>query len=137
MKTGRSVLSTPVTAWSRQASDAPVVVLVALDVVFAEVVADLDLDHFENLIAQIREPMSCAPSDVDVRAVAVPSRAVVDGDGGCAFDNHPMLAAMLMALVAQALARVDDKPLYLGVRIVGEHVETTPRATFGLVGDHR
>src|SRR6185503_5414154 len=86
-------------------SGAVVDILVADDVILAEVVAELHFDHFHIDAAEILQPVTIAEVDVDRLSGGHRPDNLADGHGGLAGDHHPMLPAMIVALQRKAALR--------------------------------
>ena len=116
---------------------AAVVVLEAVDVVLAGVLAALDLDDHQRLVA--RRCRSGAPGRWPRRGSprGRPPSLAVDDAGRLAGDHDPVLGAVLVGLVGQPLVRLDDDPLHLEARPLVEDVPGTPGAVLGLPGHRR
>src|SRR5690606_34557900 len=88
-------------------------VLVADDVVLAQVTARLHLDQLQHLRARVLEPVLRAQRDVG-RLVGMQLEHVVVAGHACgAADYDPVLGAALVRLQRQARARLDLDPLDL------------------------
>src|SRR4029453_15713851 len=104
----------------------PVVVLLAHDVVFAEIGAVLDLDDDDGHAPHVLGAMPGAPRHRDRLARAEPPAAAADGDLGSARHDHPVLGAAAMPLEAEAMAGLHHEPLHLVARSFLERLEAPP-----------
>ena len=77
-------------------NDDTVVVVEAHDVVFAEIAPGLDFDHFERDLSRIFESIDATKRDKDRFVLAQQDRFVVACHASGAFDDHPMLGAVVM-----------------------------------------
>src|ERR1044072_500703 len=104
-----------------------VVVFEACDVVLAEVVAALNLYEDKCLFAGVRDAVRRA--DGDVHGLAGRERNVlpVERDARAPRDDHPVLRAPRVPLIAQALARQNIYALDLVPLALVEHRERPPR----------
>ncbi len=106
-----------------------VVVVEADDVVLAEVAALLHLDEQQRLVAAVLDAVRGAHGDVDGLARRDLLHHVVEGDRGRACDDEPVLGALGVALVAQAVARLHGDALDLEALGLGvlDHGVGAPR----------
>src|SRR4029079_19730855 len=111
-------------------SGAVIGVVIAHDVVFAEIVAELHLDHLDETVMVVFKPMPRALRNIDGWRAGEGHDLVADGHGGGAGDDRPMLTPVLVALQRQAAARRHDDALHLETLALVEHMERAPRAIF-------
>jgi len=85
-------------------SSTPVGVVEPLDVVLAEIAADLHLDQLKRNLSRIGEAMHAADRDVDRLVLMDGADILADRDLGRAPDDDPMLGAVEMLLQRKARA---------------------------------
>src|SRR6185436_1302458 len=105
-----------------------VVVLEPDDVVLAEVVAPLDLDHDQVVSLEVRDPVRRADGYVERAAGLDLDGVTVDHAGSGAARDDPVLVALCVGLVRQTPPGPDDEALDLVARPLVEHVPRSPRA---------
>ncbi len=73
-----------------------------------------------SVVAGLVTRWADALGDVDGLAGRQPVVGPVEGDEGFTGHHHPVLGAVLVALVAEPLARIDGEALDLAVLVVGQ-----------------
>src|SRR5438477_11935766 len=104
------------------------------DVVFAEIVAELQLDDVQRIGSEVFEPVDRAAPNVDRFRAHEIDHPLARRHGGGAGDHRPVLAALLVTLERQAPAGIDDEALHLEASTLLEHMERAPGALFAV--DH-
>src|SRR5438093_8961808 len=107
--------------------DPAVVVGQALDVVLAEVRAPLYLDEHERLAAGVLDAVRGPDGDVDRAPARDVLRDPVERDHARPHHDVPVLGALVVTLVAEALARVDRDAFDLERGGFVDHLELAPR----------
>ena len=115
----------------------PEIVLEPHDVVLVERLAALDLDDDEVDLAGVLDAMGRADRHVDRRSGPHGVVDPVESDLARAPYDEPVLAAVAVALVAEALAGVDEERLHLVVRRDLEDGVVAPGAFVVLAVSHR
>src|SRR6185312_445234 len=90
---------------------APVGILEAHDIVFAEIAADLHLYEFERRVSRVGDAMFCADGNEYGLVLAPQLGLVVHPHERRAADNHPVFRPMVMQLKRELSARVDHDSL--------------------------
>lgn len=96
------------------------------DIVFAQIVAKLDFDNRQRPIRTIAEPVICLWRNMDVLAFMQLYFSVATDDVCGSFNDDPVLAAMGMALQAQARARLNLKHFNLEASPFFQHLIAAP-----------
>jgi hypothetical protein len=104
------------------------VVFDAFDVVFAEVVTVLELDHNDRLVGGVHHAVGSTTGNINGLADILDGLFAFENNGELASCDDPNFTSLLVTLVAEALAGEDGNGLYLVVNVVNEDVVTTPRA---------
>jgi hypothetical protein len=107
-----------------------VIVFEPHDVVFAEIVAELNFDERERMICAVAETVNGFGGNVKVFAHLELEFPVAANDRRDAVDNDPVLAAPRVALQAQARARFDFKPFDFVASALFQHLIAPPRSLF-------
>ena len=97
------------------------------DVILAEIGAGLDLDHLQQDLARIGQPMHVALRNIDRLVFPHRLHRVADGDLGRALDADPVFRAVMMLLQRQFFARQHEQPLDLEPVAVEDRGIATPR----------
>ena len=111
-------------------SDSSVIIFSAFDVVLAEVGAGLHLDENEGRIFFILNPMPCSLWDINALAGGKRDFFFFADDDGLSGYGMPVLQSAHVTLQAEAMPRVNDNPLHLMVRLIGQDGEMPPRFVF-------
>ena len=106
----------------------PVVVVQADDVVFAEVVAVLDLDEHQGNLARVVDPVRRAGRHIDGVTALHVGAVTVEGDDPGPAHHEPVLRTPCVPLVAEALPGPDLDCLDLEIRALREDGIGAPRA---------
>src|SRR5512139_2491661 len=107
---------------------APEVVLEPLDVVLADVIPRLHLDHDEVLASHALDAVHGAQGDVHGLPRREPQRLAVPRHHRLPADNLPMLGPVPVPLQAQPFPGPDDELLDLVPSVLVQHEVETPRA---------
>src|SRR5438128_682510 len=101
-------------------------VVVADDIVLAEIVAELYFDDLDFIRSEILQAVLVALRDVDGLGARQGEYFVANRHSCGAVDDRPMLAAMLVTLQRQAAAGIDGNALDLEARLLVENMERAP-----------
>ena len=109
-------------------------IVIADDVIFAEIATCLDLDQCHGQLPGIFHTVDSAEGDVDGLVFGDQFVSIINGHFGGTFYDDPMLRAMMMALQAKRSARVHDDALDLETLADGQAFKPAPRAM--ITGQH-
>jgi hypothetical protein len=110
----------------RTTSGSAKIVLQAHDVVFAEIIASLNLDKDQIFVAGVFNAVGGADSDIDRLAGADSDLTTVECDTSCSFDDEPVLGALRVFLVTESLTRQHLDTFNLERACLFEHGVTAP-----------
>ena len=111
-----------------------VVIVAALDVIFAQIVAHPGFNDHQRLGATVGDAVPLANLDDDLRAAIESNRfgaVAAKDDLALTLDDEPMLFAAGVALKAGALTRRDSQTLGAPPCAFAQDFEVAPRAMFG------
>src|SRR5687768_15234820 len=123
-------------AWYWKRLAAPILIVEAQDVVLADVVAGLDLDHHAVDGAWIGQAVHRSGADVGGLVRTHEDLLLVAQHLGHSGNDDPMLAAMVMHLQRQAAAGPDDDALDLEARAFLQDGVRAPWPMHGSVKAH-
>ena len=111
-------------------SNSPVIIFASFDVVFAEVGAGLHLDENEGRILFVLNPVPCTLWDVHALAGGKRDFCFFTDNNGLPGYGMPVLRSAHVSLQTEAMPRMNDNPLHLMVRLIGQDGEIPPRFVF-------
>ena len=83
------------------------------NIILAQIRARLDLDHLQQNLARIGQPMHVALGNIDRLVFPHRLHRVANGDFGRALDADPVFGAVVMLLKGKLLAGRYEQPFYL------------------------